>query len=274
MISLALLLFKTAVMDVKLDIPYKTVDDKPILLDLYLPSNPVRKPVPVVVMIHGGAWISGSKKEMTPLAEALAEKGVAVANVDYRLAPKYKWPAMLDDCRDVFVYLQEHSAEFGIDPNRIGAIGGSAGAHLSMFLGMQDIPRAKGISRVLAVVNVFGPVDLTQDFEKNIANMVSVQVLGKKYEDATEDARKFSPITYIDAKTAPIYTLHGTIDPLVPIIQSERLNNAMKAAKVFHERVVIEGLGHGVSSKDPEVDKKIKTELNKALDWLVSRLKG
>jgi len=280
MVSFALCAWLLVGVDVKIGVVYRTVDDKPVMMDVYTPEKPVLRPTPVVVMIHGGAWMSGSRTDMTSLALELTNRGVAVANIDYRLAPKHKWPAMIQDCQEAVLFVKRKASEYGFDPDRVGAVGGSAGAHLSLLLGSTDIgqfatsPRAGGgpDARVSAVVNLFGPVDLTQDFDKSTANFVALQVIGKKYEEATEEAKAFSPINYLSAASAPTYTIQGKADTLVPAMQAQRLDEALSKLGVSHEIVVIEGMGHGVSSKDPVVDAKIKTELGKALDWLVARL--
>lgn len=280
MVTLALYSMLLAGFDVKKDVVYRTVDDKPVLMDIYTPEKPITTPPPVVVMIHGGAWISGSKNDMSKLAIELANRGVAVANIDYRLAPKSKWPAMIDDCQEAVLFVKRHATEYGFDSDSVGAIGGSAGAHLSLLLGSTDRGQFSGgaaagsgpNARVSAIVNLFGPVDMREDFEKNTANFVSLQVLGKKYEDAKEEQKAFSPITYFSKSSAPTYTIHGTADTLVPVKQAHRLDDALKGLGVEHEMVIIEGMPHGVSSKDEKVNEKIMTELGKALDWLVAKL--
>ncbi|MBS1721460.1 MAG: alpha/beta hydrolase [Armatimonadetes bacterium] len=275
MLSIALLASLLAGSDVKTDLVYREVDGTQVKMDLYLPEHPIAKPVPVAIMIHGGAWIGGKKEEMSVLAASLADKGVAVANVDYRLAPKFKWPAMLDDCQDAVRFVRSHAAEYDLDPHRIGAIGASAGAHLAMLLGFQDGAAGAGpdSTRVRAVVNLFGPVDLTEDFSPNLANLISVQVLGKKYEEAHDEAVKFSPVTYVTDRSAPVYTVHGSADPLVPLKQSERLDDALKAVHVEHVRIVVEGMKHAFGDKDEQVDAEVKKALGNSLDWLVAKLK-
>lgn len=281
MVSLAILASLLIGPEIKEGLVYRTVNDQAVAMDLYLPEKPVTNPPPVVVMIHGGAWISGSRKEMAPLALELANRGVAVANIDYRLAPKSKWPAQIEDCQEAVLFVRSKAAEYGYSPDKVGAIGGSAGAHLSLLLGSTDFgqfssgstARSGPNSRVMAVVNLFGPVDMTQDFEKNVANMVSLQVIGKKYEDAKAEQVAFSPITYISKTSAPVFTVQGKADPLVPFQQAVRLETAMKNAGVPNQLILVDGMGHGVTSKDTETDKTIKSALAKALDWLVDTLK-
>ncbi|MBS1714540.1 MAG: alpha/beta hydrolase fold domain-containing protein [Armatimonadetes bacterium] len=262
--------------DVKMGLEYGQADGKPLLMDFYMPDKPVRKPVPVVVMIHGGTWMSGSRGDMTPFAMVLAEKGVAVANVDYRLAPKSKWPAMIVDCQNAVRYLHGSGSELGIDPARIGAAGASAGAHLALLLGFTDGwgPGSGPSTRVQAVANFFGPTDLSKDFDKQLADFVGLQVMGKKASEAPEDVKSFSPVNHVDQKSAPVYTVHGTADQVVPVVQADRLETAMKAAGRPHTKVIVEGMGHGVGAKDEATVAKIKAEVDRAMAWLVARLKA
>ena len=95
----------------------------------------------------------------------------------------------------------------------------------------------------------------------------------KKASESPEDVKAFSPVAYVDKKSAPVYTVHGTIDTVVPVVQADRLETAMKAAGRPHTKVIVEGMGHGVGAKDEKTVATIKSELGKALDWLVGQLK-
>lgn len=274
MVSIALLLGLIGGPEVKTGITYKTVADKPVLMDFYRPEKPVRDPVPVVVMIHGGSWMSGKREDMSPVALLLANKGVAVANIDYRLAPKDKWPAMIVDCRDAVRHLIGQANAYGIDPDRIGAIGASAGAHLSLLLGANGgTERQSGPNtQVRAVVNLFAPTDANNDFDKGIAGFLCTQVLGKKIDEAQVEIRSFNPIDQYVETSAPVFTLHGTADTTVPVNQAKRLDQKLTDLKIDHETEIVEGMTHGLKTKDSAVDAKINGALNRALDWLVAKL--
>src|SRR5262249_453315 len=123
-------------------------DSGALLLDLYLPAKPAKKPLPVVLWIHGGGWKNGSK-ENCPLTW-LAAAGDAGASLDYRLIPWSRWPAQLDDCRDAVRWLRAHADKYGLAPNHVVASGGSAGGHLAAALGTAT-------SDVQAVLDFYGP---------------------------------------------------------------------------------------------------------------------
>jgi len=259
---------------VQTDVVYRTVDGKSMMMDVYSPVSDEAK-LPAVVVIHGGGWTQGKREDMADLCKALANEGFVAATVSYRLAnATTKWPAMLDDVQSAVRYLRGNAAKYHIDPDRMGASGGSAGGHLALLLGLRDTRDTKTdfypkiSSRVSAVFNIFGPVDLSQDFNKAIAGVLCFQVVGKKYEDAGPEIKEFSPINYIDKKSPPIFTMHGTADELVPIKQAHRLDEAMKKAGREHVLWEVEGMGHNVDMSKP----KVVEGLQKALQFLKEKL--
>ncbi|MFP6901502.1 MAG: alpha/beta hydrolase, partial [Opitutales bacterium] len=137
---------------IKKDLVYATKDKKDLKLDAYLATG--KGPHPSVLVIHGGGWISGSKWQLGRYAAALAKRGINAFAINYRLAPKYKHPAQVEDCRDAVRWLRKNSKKYGGDPKRIGALGYSAGAHLSAMLavtGMNAEKDPKGIGTEVLV---------------------------------------------------------------------------------------------------------------------------
>jgi len=260
--------------DPMLDVVYaKPAPDTEVKMDIYQPEKAIRQPAPCVVVIHGGAWMSGKRQDMAAFCTELAKRGVAAATVQYRLAPKFKWPAMLDDVQTAVRYLRSNAAKYSIDPKRIGAMGASAGGHLALFLGARETrdPKpteyASTSSRVQAVFNIFGAVDMLNDFPNTLDGLY-LMVLGKKREDAQEEIRGASPITSIDASMCPVFTVHGDKDPLVPVKQANRLDDKLKELKRPHELRIVPGMGHEVPIADAE---KMKN-FNDGLDWLIKEL--
>lgn len=261
---------------VDLDVTYSKAGGDDLKMDIYSP--PTAKMAPCLVVIHGGAWMAGQRQDMKELCEAAANRGFVAATVQYRLAPKFKWPAMLDDVQTAVRFLRTNAAQYGIDPNRFAASGASAGGHLSLLLGYRDTRDPKpteygGLSsRVSAVLDIFGPTDLSRDYPPSM-DILFAAVLGKQRKDATEDIRLASPTSFIDAKSAPTFVVHGTADPLVPIIQSKRLVEMLTAAKVPCEAVYLEGGGHDDGGKDEPKRKAFRAALDKGLDFVLSKLK-
>lgn len=255
------------------DITYAKLSDIELKMDIYHPEPKPVKPAGAVVVIHGGGWMGGKRQDMDRLCQEIAKRGLVAATVQYRLAPKYKWPAMIDDAQTAVRFLRANATKYNIDPKRIGAAGASAGGHLSLLLGSRETndPKptlfANQSSRVGAVFNIFGPTDLTQDFAAGW-EILFASLTGKKKEEFPPIIKDFSPVTHITKKSAPVFTVHGSKDPLVPVIQSKRLENALKAVGVPCTTRVIEGMGHEVALTNPDCVRAME----EALAWLVKTL--
>jgi acetyl esterase/lipase len=219
-----------------------------LLLDLYRPPAKFQGPRPGIVWIHGGAWRAGSRAAMAEFAVELARAGFVGASVDYRLAPRWVFPAAVEDVKCAVRWMREHAPEIGVDPDRIAAIGTSAGGHLALMAGLADASAGlegkgghEGVSsRVEAVVSGFGPTDLRGAAE---GRPEPVFAAGR--------AAEASPITYVSKDDPPVLLLHGTKDPVVPFEQSERLEKALREAGVSVTLVPARGAGHGYW-RDPE----------------------
>ncbi len=264
MLTAFLLLTTLTAPRIETDIVYSKAGGEEIKMDIYTPATAkATDKLPAVVVIHGGAWISGKRQDMDVMAKTLAEEGFVAANISYRLAPKHKYPAMLDDVQTAVRFLRENSGKYGIDPKRIGAAGASAGGHLSLLLGSMDTrdPKpsecANQSSKVQAVWNLFGPTDMTLPFPKEV-DIVFQMVLGKKREEASQELKDASPLTYISKTTAPVFTIQGLADPLVNPEHARVLDSALQKAGVDHKTVLIDGMKHEFNVQNPEVLKAAK----------------
>ena len=182
-------------------------------------------PAPVVVFIHGGSWISGSRTDVQragPLLTALRSRGYAVVSIDYRLAPGARWPEMYDDAGCALRNLRADAAALGLDPAHIGVVGVSAGAQLALLLGFEAPPA----QRPKFVIEISGPVDLTSpDFAAGNAQ-VGAEVFGAT--TTTDPVLKAaSPITYVAGGEPPVLIVHGTADTTVPYAQAQELQRAL-----------------------------------------------
>ncbi|QYK54151.1 MAG: alpha/beta hydrolase [Fimbriimonadaceae bacterium] len=262
--------------EIQKDIIYRDLDGSQIKADFYPPA--LRNPDgdPMVIVIHGGAWVGGQRQDMALVCENLAKYGFASATISYRLAPQSKYPAMLDDVQGAVRYFRANAKKYGINTTKMGALGASAGGHLALLLGFTDTRDATAkdnptqSSRVQAVVNFFGPVDLSKDFNTAVASYLSMQVTGKQYDPAGEAIKSFSPITFIDKKSAPVFTIQGDADTTVPPKQANRLDDAMKVVGVEHTLRVIPGMGHEIKLTIPECDKAVK----ESVEFLTKQLMG
>lgn len=236
------------------DIPYVTNGHERQKLDLYLPSVPDEKPRPVFIRIHGGAWRHGDKLAQRSVANYVKKGYVGVA-INYRFSQQAIFPAQIEDCKAAVRWLRAHASEYGIDPDRIVVMGGSAGGHLAALLGTTGDTTVFDVgenldqsSAVCAVIDSYGPTDLlaaakTPGFE-NKGSMVT-QLLGGPISEKTDLAKRANPITYVSAGDPPFLILHGDADPIVPLNQSELLHAALEKAGVPSEFHVVKGGAHG-----------------------------
>ena len=209
--------------------------------------------LPCVVLIHGGGWAAGNKNQHNDQVHEFVRKGYVSATVHYRFAPKYVFPAQIEDVKCAIRYLRANADKYGIDKNRIGAVGFSAGAHLSMLLGAMDPEdgfEGEGgnpdePSKVNAVVAFFGPTDFTTDDWPKQTVPILQTFLGGTKADKAEAYRKASPISYVSKGDAPMLLIQGTKDVLVPWTQATSMAEALTKAGVYGRVDLILGAGHG-----------------------------
>lgn len=216
-------------------------------MDVYYPKD-LTGASPLTIFIHGGGWSQGDKSELQgSLIQSLLDAGFIVASLNYRLAPDYQFPAMIEDVKCAIRSFRANAEQYGIDPDRIGAWGPSAGGHLVSLLGVTDpgagFERGEYLeqsSRVQAVVDLYGPADLTVDFSHTFTGLKA-----KVFGDF--DLTKASPVTYITPDDPPFLILQGDQDRVVPLSQSQLLYEAMIAAGMQAELVIVKGGDHGFS---------------------------
>ena len=260
-------------------------------------------PRPLVVWIHGGGWQSGSHNQVPTFVLALRARGCTVASIGYRLTGEAIFPAQIHDCKGAIRFLRANAATFGIDANRVGVWGSSAGAHLAALVttsgGVPDLDGLTGgnngfSSRVIAGVSFFAPTDILhmQDdcaaqapgcsFNHDDPSSPESKLLGvggtgqglawlranqnnpsAPFPQLIATARSVDPITHVQAGDPPMYIAHGDQDATVPISQSTKLRDALMRAGVEHVFVSVPGAGHGSLGSTVELA---------AADWLIARL--
>lgn len=233
------------------DVVYARVGDRELKLDLARPDAP--GPHPAVVVLHGGGWRMGNKKELRPWVEALAARGYVAASVGYRLAPDHVFPAQIEDCKTAVRFLRTNAAAYGIDTDRVAAMGFSAGGHLAALLGLTDAAAGfdgnlypKESSRVQAVVDYFGPTDLAGFGTDDAAQRSMLgPLIGAKFADKPEAHERASPVKYVAKGAPPFLIFHGTKDWVVPVEQSRALATKLKDVGTAVQLVEVPGEGHG-----------------------------
>jgi acetyl esterase/lipase len=257
---------------VDVDVTYSKPAGFELKMDVYRPE-PTLATKAAVVIIHGGAWIGGNKRDMKPLAEAFAKQGVLAASVQYRLAPKTRWPGFYDDVQTAVRYLRENATKFGIDPRRIGSCGASAGGHLALLLGftetrdLKTTEYAKHSSRVSAVFDIFGPTDMSRDYPQSY-DMLFNAVLGKPKAQAGEEIKAASPVNFLNKLSAPVFIVHGTADPVVPIAQSKWLEEKLKLNGTLVVSRYIDGMKHEI----PASNATVMQAMQEGVGWLKTQL--
>ena len=239
------------------NLEYGTGGGESLKIDLALPEKS-DKPLPVVLMIHGGGWRGGSKEGHIQHIFGFAQQGYAAATVQYRFAPKHKFPAQLEDVKCAVRFLRANAEKYNLNKDRVGAIGFSAGAHLSMLLGTMgkedgmegEGGNAEQSSQVQAVVAYFGPTDLAaDDIPENVIFMID-DLVGAKKSDKPELRVAASPITYVSKGDAPTLIFQGTKDRLVPHTQAYKMADALSKAGVPGRVEILLGADHGWAGKE------------------------
>lgn len=235
----------------KKDLVYGEAAGRKLHLDFALPEN-AATPAPVVLCIHGGGWQQGHRAAHHRTVLLLAKKGYVGVTMEYRLAPKDKFPAQLEDVRTALRFVRSQAKEWKADPERIALLGDSAGGHLALLTAFAP----GGEAKVQAVVNYYGPTDLRvwkatplgeimfQAAAKKSGDQLLVDFLGTA--DRKQDVvARASPLAFVANAKCPILTFQGTNDPLVPDSQARILHDALKKADVPERLELLEGAGHG-----------------------------
>ena len=234
------------------DLVYTRPGGAEMRLDIAYPLEG-KGPFPAVVVLYGGAWRVGNKWGNRPTLVQFARRGYVAISPQYRHCPKDTFPAQVHDVKAAVRWLRAHAAEYRVDVDHVGAMGFSAGGHLSLMLGVTgpddglegEVPTGSPSSKVQAVVNYFGPSDLTATDVPEVSVGLVRDFLGAKTADRPDLAVKASPVSYLSKDDAAILTFHGTKDPLVPHSQSTRLAEAMTRVGLPGRIELLIGAGHG-----------------------------
>ena len=230
------------------DIVYKIIDSTELKLDIYH-SKHITESAPLLIFIHGGGWVKGDKQDYRLYMTDFAQKGYITASIQYRFVDKVKMPGPILDVKSAVIWLKKHANEYHINKDKIAVIGGSAGAHLAMMIAYSsDDPEFRKdedslfSSRVQAVVELYGPTDLTTDYAS--VHPYIERGFSKSYSVAPEMFAKASPLFYITKDDPPTLIFQGTIDELVPVIQADMLFEKLKVNAVPVEYHKLKGLPH------------------------------
>ncbi|MGL5876011.1 MAG: alpha/beta hydrolase fold domain-containing protein [Xenococcaceae cyanobacterium] len=252
------------------NITYAIASDRELKLDLY--ERKTNKPNPTVLFIHGGGWSDGSKEEVRQDLLPYLQIGFSAVNIEYRLAQIAKAPAALEDCLCALSWIAKNGDRYNLDPQKIVAIGQSAGGHLALLAStispeVKLTPPCQQDSQfnVAAIVNWFGISDLKSLIEESNSRDIALFWLGKGRERDLL-ASQLSPIDHIRQDTPPILSIHGDADPIVPYSQSLRLHQVLDRAHVPNQLITVPGGKHG------DFDFIEMEKINRAIEQFLSTI--
>ncbi|WP_123039623.1 alpha/beta hydrolase [Cohnella candidum] len=244
---------------------YSSPGGRALIADLYLPQGS-EETAPVILWLHGGGWRVGDRKLGPDLSRYFAERGFAMASIDYRLSGEAKFPAQIEDVLAAIDWLCRVGPEYGIDAKRIGLWGSSAGGHLAAMAG------ALRPAVVRAVADGYGPTDFLQMDDHRIReekasddpesvrlhpgnrsadpDSPESQLLGAPIGEVPEKVREANPITFVKPDMPPYLILHGLSDLAVPSHQSELLFTALASGGNDATLGLVPGLGHGFFNRN------------------------
>jgi acetyl esterase/lipase len=247
--------------------------------DVFKPKQP--NGIAVIWMVSGG-WVSDHNNISVPMAELACAKGVTCFQVVHGAQPRYKMGEILDQVHRAVKDIRVNAKQWGVNPNKFGVSGGSAGGHLSLMIGTQGgVPVGSDVllktsSEVQSIAVFFPPTDFLNYGKEGSAafkNPLLVGAYGATFGVDTKSpddklagiGKLYSPATYVSEKTPPTLLIHGDKDLLVPIQQSQWLKSKLDALNIKNNLVVVPGEGHGWKDMTPQLDQ--------ILDWHLQTLK-
>jgi len=273
------------------DIEYGKAGEIPLLLDIYVPETPIASPMPAIIWIHGGGW-RGKDKYPNPRADTLSKRGFFMVSINYRLSGIATYPAAIEDCKCSIRWLRANAEKYNVDPDRIGVGGGSAGGHLAMLVGCADETAGlegnggwEGVSsRVQAICSLFGISDFValSEYEAGLTAKFKVvrpaataflEFLDGTVEEKSDDYRHASPINHVTKDDPPLIMIHGELDTIVPISQSETMYQAYQQVGADAELVRVTGADHGFQQLRSAPISPSSEEIEQiTLDFFIERL--
>lgn len=232
-------------------------------LDLYLPARS-GKALPLVVLLHGGGWVDGSRQDCAYTAQAFVAEGYAAAAVEYRMIFKgapIRADDILDDIDAAVSWLRSHAGEHGLD-GRYALDGWSAGGHLSLLHGFTR-KDPSGKPSASCIVDFFGPADFSLPaYSEESREPLLRELMGGSFSEAPDAWRKASPISWVSASAPPTLIFHGQKDPIVPWEDSRDLAGALRERGATVSLILYPDGGHG----DPAFD--WGASWRSTMDWL------
>jgi acetyl esterase/lipase len=207
--------------------------------DAFVPVTPTGTSRPAIMLIHGGGWSGGNRRQLLDHAKRLAERGYVTATVSYRLSAVAQWPAQLEDVRTRLRELVSHADDWRIDTARIGIVGSSAGGHLAACMGTRH-KETPDLPSPACIVDIHGVHDCTRRLlAQSLKNLLgSPEEFAERWNDA-------SPIRFVDGDSSPMLLTHDPSDATVPYEQTAMMIGALVQAGRPVQFIPTPGSGHG-----------------------------
>lgn len=262
-------------------VTYCTIGAVADLMDVYVPAASKPRPLPVAIHVHGGGWTSGSRStgdRFEELKTELLGRGYLVASLDYRLAPAHKYPSQIEDVKCAVRHLRARAVRYGLDPDRIGAWGGSAGGQLVSLLGTTDASdgfdgaggfqgqssRIQAVVAISAITDFTHPDELHDDYHREFLT----------WPDPTSpEMIEASPVTHISGDDAPFFLVVGSDDPLVDNAQSARMDQRLRSAGVESSLLTVLHADHDLLPTDAPIDPSWPQIMERMVDFLDRKLR-
>lgn len=302
-VSVVLLTGQVAFAQARVDsnVVYGMYSGLALLMDVYRPAQPNGI---AIVAVQGSGWYSPMRydasqlkasREVTTHAERFAAAGYTVFAINHRQAPRFRYPAPIEDVQRAVRFVRFHASEYGITPGRIGAWGSSSGGHMVELLGTMDgkgeasdsDPVNRLDAKVQAVVALFAPSDLTLLFSTMEKPGALTSLMGFSYQDPAtafvparpddfenRQYRDASPLTHVTRDDPPMLLMHGDADTIVPLRQSELMESALKQAGVTVRLIRVPGGAHGPNFRFPDGDPRLPDHIGEAVRWFDAHLRG
>jgi acetyl esterase/lipase len=254
------------------DVPYCTTGSTLQKMDVYFPDS--GGPWPVLAYVHGGSWMHGDKSEAIIFADRMTSQGYLLVSINYRLYPEGKFPNMIEDVKCAIRSLRAHAGEFNLDPNRIAAMGPSAGGHLVSLLGISDASAGWDVgeyidqsSRVQAVIAMAPVTDLTRNFPN--ADIEAMRGVGFGEDNIV----LASPITHVTVDDPPFLLIHGDRDEVVSFEQTQLMYDRLVQTNVPAQLVIVKNAGHSLTAPDGSATPTFDQINQIIIDFLAKYLK-
>ncbi len=256
-------------LDAKLGVTYARYGDRTLEMDIYRPKAAWGQ-LPAVVCIHGGGWANGKRASHEKVAQALAARGYVAATISYRLSGETPFPAAIHDCKAAVRFLRAKAKEYGIDTDNIGAIGLSAGGHLTALLatsnGAKELEGEGGNARFSSEIQAAVPMGAQTDLQSQRTREISAaedrgkiwrQFLGGAMEDTPATYRLASPLVHLDKEDPPCWFIAGETDD--PSTHADGFRERMDSLGIQSGLTVIKNAPHPFLGKQVWFDEMVET---------------